>query len=182
MREDGVGSRQSRCKSRPTATNRVSEGPRARIQLSAGREYVPDNAKHNHFTGHDDPSHIATPPLAGQKQPAFPNKALSGQAGSSKSTHSASKNPRKGPGPNTARKGPPKGIARAQRLKEKYPTIQNIPESIGAKMRKTLIAKHEKQTENLAKTKPLKPSKARKRKVNTDRQIGTSNKDPITID
>lgn len=154
--------------------------------MPAGREYIPDHAQHNQFTGLDDPSHFATPPIAGQKQPTFPNKTLSGRVDSSKSTHSAFKKPRKGPGLDTARQGrgpnTVKGIARAQRLKEKYPTIQNIPESVGAKLNKTLIAKYDKQTGNQVKAKPLKFSKARKRKVNNDRQIGTSKKDPITID
>lgn len=67
-------------------------------------------------------------------------------------------------------------------MKAKYPTIEGIPESVGAKLNKTLIAKYDKQTGNQVKAKPLKISKARKRKVNTDRQVGTSKKDPITID
>ncbi|KAL8792861.1 MAG: hypothetical protein Q9195_004591 [Heterodermia aff. obscurata] len=75
----------------------------------------------------------------------------------------------------------PLGIARAQNLKRMFPSIDDIPKSVGSKQNKLLIKKYKDQIGK--QTGHKGPKRARpKRRASRPKQAGTSNTDPITID
>lgn len=74
-----------------------------------------------------------------------------------------------------------KGALRAERLRKKFPTIDNIPEAVGPKRNKQLTEEYNMQLGKEGKRKKPKMPKTKGKSVKAN-QGGTSNKDPITID